>query len=115
MSDEKQNNDDFSCYPFPRHLKVDVRVGHYQVIGDGGQEEIVEAENAKDALTKTKLQSIEKLTYMGFYHGSIVSSKLLSQEEIKAQKEEAPEQKEEVKQEQTANQEEEVKDDTSAA
>ena len=111
MSDEKQNNDDFSCYPFPRHLKVDVRVGHYQVIGDGGQEEVVEAENAKDALTKTKLQNIEKLTYMGFYHGSIISSKLLSQDEVKSAQVDIQPQQEE----QTEKQEGENKDDTNAA
>lgn len=113
MSDEAKRADDFSVYPFPRNLRVDVRIGHYQVVGDDGQEEVVQAENAKDAMTKTKFQKVEKLTYMGFYTGTIVSSKLLSQDIAVDSAVDSG--KEEAQEAQTQPQEEETKDDTSAA
>lgn len=72
---------EFDPYPFPKHLVPDVRVGHYRIFGDDGTEEVIAADNAKDAVSKTKIQQIRKLEYLGFYNKVILSTAEVTEEE----------------------------------
>ncbi|MCE2992531.1 MAG: hypothetical protein LW825_06425 [Candidatus Jidaibacter sp.] len=67
----------FINYPFPKNLLVDVKRGYYKVFGSDGGAEIIEADNAKDALDKTKIVNISKIEYMGFCDRKIVNAKEL--------------------------------------
>lgn len=71
----------FITYPFPKHLLIDIKLGYYKVIGADGKEEVVEADNAKDALGKTTLKEINKIEYLGFCSKSIVEAKELIEDE----------------------------------
>lgn len=71
----------FITYPFPKHLLIDIKLGYYKVIGDDNKEEVIEADNAKDALGKTTLKEINKIEYLGFCSKSIVEAKELIEDE----------------------------------
>ncbi len=71
----------FITYPFPRQLLVDIKPGFYKVIGDGDKEEIIEADNAKDALGKTAIKEANKIEYLGFSNKFILKAEELIEDE----------------------------------
>jgi hypothetical protein len=73
----------FDSYPFPKHLAVNLKAGHYRVTAKDGTSEIMQGHNAKDALSKSTLGNVEKLEYLGFYNKSILAA-----EEVIEQQEE---------------------------
>ena len=56
----------FSAYPFPKKLSVALKFGSYKLYSKAGESETVEAENAKDAVSKSKLTNVTKIHYLGF-------------------------------------------------
>ncbi|MDF3047794.1 MAG: hypothetical protein K0R73_912 [Candidatus Midichloriaceae bacterium] len=79
----------FFNYPFPKNLLVDIKRGYYKVLGVDGAEEVIEADNAKDALSKTKIVNISKIEYMGFCAKKIVDAKeLIEGNEIETEEQE---------------------------
>ena len=86
--DEKDN---FITYPFSKQLDVDLKHGHYEVITEDGEQNIIEAANAKDAISKCEGKKIVKLTYLGFTDKVILKDKELITKEIEEEPLEAEE------------------------
>jgi len=68
------NRDDFKNYPFSKRLDYDVKLGHYKVIFDSGENDVVEASSAKEAISKCEGKKIAQLTYLGFVNKVIFKS-----------------------------------------
>jgi hypothetical protein len=76
--ENKQIESSFSQYPFPKNLKVVLKLGHYRLFDNESDEfEDIAATNAKEALTKSKFQKIKKIVYLGF-----IDKVILNQSEI---------------------------------
>ena len=70
----QDNKHMFDSYPFPKHLAADLKFGHYKITSKDGSSEIVQGNNAKDALGKATIGPVDKLEYLGFYSKTILSA-----------------------------------------
>ena len=64
--EDKNHSNRFSAYPFPKKLSIALKYGSYRLYSKAGESEIIEAENAKDAVSKSKLSDVVKIHYLGF-------------------------------------------------
>ncbi len=80
----EESPSDFASYPFPKNLKVAVKLGCYRVYNnDASEYEDINATSAKDALAKTKMEKVSKILYLGFIDKSILTQGEIINEEIK--------------------------------
>ncbi len=64
----------FDSYPFPKHLAADVKSGRYRITSKDGTSEVVDGDNARDAINHATIKNIEKVEYLGFFNKNILAS-----------------------------------------